>query len=247
MRSRLYEIYLWLEQRLVPGLRSSQYQYRDVLDPHVTQGCEWLDVGCGHSVFGTWMLEEERALTSRAKRVVGIDLDLPGLKAHRTIKDKALGDLRYLPFPDRSFGIVTANMVVEHLPDPLLILREIGRVLKPGGVFVFLTPNRLTISIRIASKVPAGIKRRLVRVLEARAEEDVFKTFYRFNTEETVRTLAAQAGFTAEEVHLTLTSALTQMIPPVVVFELLWIRLLRKERWRHLKPNLIGVLRRLDA
>lgn len=49
-----------------------------------------------------------------------------------------------LPFADASFDIVTSNQVFEHIPEPFIgpILREIARVLKPGGIFVALFPTR---------------------------------------------------------------------------------------------------------
>ncbi len=246
LRDSLYDAYLWLEKRIVPELRSSQCHYRDTLAPFVTPGCDWLDLGCGHSVFGTWMVEDEKLFTGRAGAVVGIDLDMPGLKAHQGLRHKVYGDLQHLPFPSSHFDVVTANMVVEHLPAPAPILSEIRRVLKPGGVFVFHTPNFGNPMMQIAAKAPQGLKNKLAFILEGRAEEDVFHTFYRLNSPEAVRSQAAQMGFTPEQINLVSTSALTQMIPPVVIFELLFIRLLRSRRFEHLRTNLIGVLRKSD-
>lgn len=49
-----------------------------------------------------------------------------------------------IPFEDNTFDVVTTNMVFEHVADPLPSLREIKRVLKPGGVFLALFPVRET-------------------------------------------------------------------------------------------------------
>jgi SAM-dependent methyltransferase len=46
-----------------------------------------------------------------------------------------------LPFDDASFDVVLATEVLEHLPSHTGILREIGRILSPDGVFLFTTPN----------------------------------------------------------------------------------------------------------
>lgn len=46
-----------------------------------------------------------------------------------------------LPFADASFDVVIIKHIVEHLPDPALSLREIGRVTAPGGTLILATPN----------------------------------------------------------------------------------------------------------
>ena len=44
-----------------------------------------------------------------------------------------------MPFVDGAFDCVTCGWVIEHLPDPVPGLREVGRVLKPGGSALILT------------------------------------------------------------------------------------------------------------
>jgi SAM-dependent methyltransferase len=53
-----------------------------------------------------------------------------------------LGDIETMPFADESFGTVVCTEVLEHVPDPLMALREIHRVLMPGGVLVGSVPAR---------------------------------------------------------------------------------------------------------
>lgn len=54
-----------------------------------------------------------------------------------------------LPYPDASFDIVTATEVIEHLEDFRRVVREIHRVLKPGGVCILSTPNILNLNSRL--------------------------------------------------------------------------------------------------
>lgn len=50
------------------------------------------------------------------------------------------GDLLAIPFPDESLDAVIASEVFEHCADPFKAIREIHRILKPGGLFLGTTP-----------------------------------------------------------------------------------------------------------
>ncbi len=54
-----------------------------------------------------------------------------------------VGDVQALAFEDAHFDIVLANEVLEHVPDDALGLRQMYRVLKPGGRLFIFSPNRL--------------------------------------------------------------------------------------------------------
>ena len=53
------------------------------------------------------------------------------------------GDLQKLDEPDSGFDVVLLNEVLEHVPDDFKALREVYRVLKPGGRVIVFSPNRL--------------------------------------------------------------------------------------------------------
>jgi len=95
-----------------------------------------LDLGCGvgHSF---------ELLAPRVS--VGVDID-PAVLVGQARETRA-ADMRELPFPDRSFGSVLAVQSLEHVPDPERVLGEVARVLGPGGLAVFVTPNRLTFGL----------------------------------------------------------------------------------------------------
>ncbi|KAA0023838.1 class I SAM-dependent methyltransferase [Antrihabitans cavernicola] len=52
------------------------------------------------------------------------------------------GSVLDVPFPDNSFDVVFYHHVIEHVTDPVGCLRELGRVLRPGGLIYLGTPNR---------------------------------------------------------------------------------------------------------
>jgi SAM-dependent methyltransferase len=67
------------------------------------------------------------------------------------------GDLTgRLPFDDAAFPCVVAGEVIEHVPDPDHLLREIRRVLEPGGTLVLSTPNLVSWANRVL--VPMGVQ-----------------------------------------------------------------------------------------
>ncbi len=81
-----------------------------------------LDLGCGADYFSkTCRLQEYEA--------EGVDID--------TI-DFERDDL---PYPDATFQVVHFNAVLEHIANPDTILKEIKRILKPGGVVIINVPN----------------------------------------------------------------------------------------------------------
>jgi SAM-dependent methyltransferase len=88
-----------------------------------------LDVGCGRKPY--------RHLT-RATRYVGVDIDTPATRALAAAD--AYYDGRTLPFPDASFDAVLCSQVLEHVFTPAGFLREIHRVLRPGGTLLLATP-----------------------------------------------------------------------------------------------------------
>jgi len=75
-------------------------------------------------------------------RVTGLDQSPEAIRfcAEKGLGDVHLGDLCHLPFPDRSFDLVMATDIVEHIADDAAALREIRRVLKPRGHLLATVP-----------------------------------------------------------------------------------------------------------
>ena len=141
MKRRLYAIYCVLKRWIAPDVASSQMAYRDFLLRHLAKAPRWLDLGCGHQFLPDWAWTPDGKLLSALPRIVGVDTDLPSLKRHECLRHRILSDIRTLPFLAGSFDLVTANMVMEHVEEPGQVLAEVRRVLAPGGLFLFHTPN----------------------------------------------------------------------------------------------------------
>jgi len=250
VQKRLWRIYWYLEKLFVPGLRSSQYAYYETLRSHLRRPMKWLDLGCGHQVFPKWMHREQDEVIAKASLAVGLDCDLPSLKKHRGIRNRAVANVTMLPIKAESFDIVTANMVVEHLERPSVVLREIKRILKPEGIFLFHTPNYRNYLVFLAARVSPELKKAIVARIDGRAEDDIFPTYYRLNTRGDIRACAERAGLELVDLQMETTSAFTGSLGPLAVFELMLIRLLRRERMKPFRPDIVAVLknpRRFEA
>jgi SAM-dependent methyltransferase len=231
------------KDRLVPGLRHSQYAYKDVLEAHLHPRTRWLDAGCGHGVFPSWMKERGQSLVERCDFVVGLDCDCPSLWENQIVDALVAGDLSDLPFQADSFDVVSANMVVEHLSEPDRVGQALYRVLKPGGVFIFHTPNYLNYQTVLASLIPQRLKYKLIEFMEGRAEKDAFPTFYRLNTDRAVRQMAERQGFTVREVRrISSTPETFRFGPAVLLLEMLLIRVTDWRPFRAFRSNLVAVL-----
>ena len=100
-----------------------------------------LDLGCG-SGYGT------ATLARTAANVTGVDVAPDAVEyasshyAHDKVKFLRIDPGQPLPFPAASFDLITSFQVIEHVSDVSSYLREIKRVLAPGGLFIVATPDR---------------------------------------------------------------------------------------------------------
>jgi ubiquinone/menaquinone biosynthesis C-methylase UbiE len=210
----------------------------------VYNGCYWLDLGCGHHLLPSWRATEEKELIKRAALTAGIDSNFGSLSQHRTIKSLIRGTIGRLPFKDNSFDIATSNMVFEHLDDPGAQLEEVLRILKPGGLLIFHTPNVHSYTVVLAKTIPAKLKDKLVYILEGRREVDVFPTYYRFNSFKRIGEIAEKAGFSEHSLKMICSSANFAVFPPAALLELLLIRILLTRRLKYFRTNIIGILKK---
>jgi len=232
-----------MKKLVAPAVVGSQVRYGQVLAKQLEKRPRWLDLGCGHQFLPRWAWKPDPAIFSSLPRLVGVDGDFESLRQHPGLKDKVSSDILSLPFKDESFDLITANMVVEHVLHPEQMLREVRRVLAPGGVFLFHTPNRASPLVTLAACFPERLKRSLVGYLEDRCEADIYPTAYEMNTVRAIRQRSAEAGFHIESCELVVTEAITQRLGPLAFFELLYIRLTQTKPLERLRPDLIVVLR----
>jgi SAM-dependent methyltransferase len=227
------------------GLRitHSQVRYYEALLRHVQAGNRWLDIGCGRQIVPDFAapLDKQRELAARMKLLVGMDVD-SAIHDHPLLQERVMGWGDALPFADSSFDLITANMVMEHVKDPARILSEVRRVLRPGGRFIFHTPNFKYYLIFIAWLIPDFIKHKIIWLLERRAEADVFPTYYRINTSSRVRHWAAQCGLEVQEIDVGGSIGSFGALGPIGVLEVFILKALSWPMLRDFSVTLIAVL-----
>lgn len=97
-----------------------------------------LDVGCS---FGFFL---EVAREKGDWQTYGVDLSAEAVaSAKKRLKTKNifLGSLNQARFPNDYFDLITVFQTLEHVTDPVGLLKEAGRVLRPGGIIVITTPD----------------------------------------------------------------------------------------------------------
>jgi SAM-dependent methyltransferase len=175
-------------ERVKPGWKESLDIYWDMIDANVHEDTVVLDIGCGHGDF-------LRDIYVRTEQTYGVDLDAEALKLNTIIKHTVVGSADLLPFADNFFDVIVSAWVLEHLDHPATAFREIYRVLKPGGVVIFLTPNALNYNVWLIRAIPNRFHDFLTRRLYNRQEHDTYPVRYHINSIRQVERILRPIGF----------------------------------------------------
>ena len=102
-----------------------------------------LDLGCRDGALSSAYAE--------GNEVIGVDADKEALaEAQKLGIETRWADLdEPLPFEDASFDVVVAGELLEHLRDPVRLVGDVRRILRPGGTFVASVPNAFRLKNRL--------------------------------------------------------------------------------------------------
>lgn len=182
-----------LGERYYPPPARREHRMREVLLELVPERGRFLDAGAG-----PW-LGMARHLAAKAGVSVGMDLAALDPKMLASGARGVRGDLRRLPFKEGAFDVVSLRSVMEHLEDPPAVLREIARVLRPGGWIVALTPSSWYFASIIGRVLPERLGHRLLGWVFGSTGMEHHEVHYRANTPRAVRRAAAAAGLSLVE------------------------------------------------
>jgi|HubBroStandDraft_3_1064219.scaffolds.fasta_scaffold00009_8 SAM-dependent methyltransferase len=134
-------------ERTIPDLDIENYWFRrhQVVYQRLAPRCAGRDVleaGCGEG-YGADLI------AGIARRVVAVDYDEAAVAHVRSRYARVQvmqANLAQLPLPDASVDVVVNFQVIEHLWDQAQFVSECARVLRPSGLLMVSTPNRITFS-----------------------------------------------------------------------------------------------------
>jgi len=136
MDDRKLDEILWRHLSSLPYFRGFLRAVEDRFYQEIDLPKPVFDLGSGDGHFASVAFDH--------KLDVGLDPWIPPMREARTrdaYRLLALGDGACIPFADGIFNSVTSTSVLEHIPDIDPVLKEVARILKPGGKFVFCGPN----------------------------------------------------------------------------------------------------------
>lgn len=162
-----------------------------------------LDAGCGQ---GNYVIDE---FSNKIDFAAGVDADKESTGKNISLDEIKYSNLEAIPYPNNYFDTVISLWVLEHLKNPLKVFKEVGRVLKSGGCFIFATPNKNSWLLRVKRLMTNNLIRVINKSLYGREEKNVFGTYYRANSVADLTKLLKLAGFGLTEIKLNYDPAFT--------------------------------------
>jgi SAM-dependent methyltransferase len=171
-----------------PDFADGTTQFHSLLRQYIRPAACILEIGPGPS-------NPTSEFLSSLGTVTGVDVS-DELYGNPALASACTFDGVHLPFAESSFDACVSNYVLEHVAAPEAHFAEVARVLQPGGLYVFRTPN-LWHYVTIGSRIlPYGVHLRLANRLRGSHADahGPYPTFYRCNRRRRIHALCESAG-----------------------------------------------------
>jgi SAM-dependent methyltransferase len=111
-------------------------------EPYFSSG-RLLDIGFGSAIM-------MRVAQAKGWRVSGVEVSKTAVEyAEKCGFEVFHGELQEAKYPDGFFDVITASEIIEHCPQPEILLDEVIRILRPGGLFWATTPSAGSLSFKL--------------------------------------------------------------------------------------------------
>ena len=167
--------------------------FREKILSRIEKDSVCLDIGAGAGIVSAMNFRGE------ARSIVGLDLD-ERVASNPFLDEAFVGSAEALPFENEKFDLVFSDNVMEHLENPSKVMREVWRVLKPGGVFIFKTPNVYHYMPTIARMTSHSVHQ-WINKKRGRESCDTFPTRYLCNNRSTIARMAEDSELELEAIE----------------------------------------------
>ncbi|MEK9156962.1 MAG: class I SAM-dependent methyltransferase [Patescibacteria group bacterium] len=218
-----------------PSFRDVGTVFLNQVEKAITAESVLVDVGCGRTSYGA-------AVYKKAKKRIGLDVD-EYAKENPIMDEVHIMTGEMFPLPDACADVVTAQWVVEHVAHPDTFLKEVSRVLRPGGTFIFMTTNIKSPIIRLTSFIPLSVASFIRTRLLNFAHDETFPRIYAMNSSDKLKKLAEAHGFemtVADHIESFGYFRFSSIILQVYIW---WTKLLRKVTHNR-EMHIVGVFRK---
>jgi SAM-dependent methyltransferase len=174
--------------RRLPQWLDGTTEFWNLCKSNILPGSKILEIGSGPS-------NRTSAFLAELGELHGVDID-PSVKANQYLVTSAVVESPTLPYADKSIDACVSNYVLEHIEDPERHLKEVERVLKPGGVYVFRAPNKWHYVSIVANLSPHWFHELVANKMRGLPKDShaPYPTVFKLNTRKAVVRLSRATG-----------------------------------------------------
>lgn len=119
---------------------------RSLISPYLKTSSIVLDAGCGYR---NYLINK-----NNVRVLIGTDFDEEALKNNKEISYSLMANIEQLCFKKKSIDLIMSHNVLEHIENPDHFVSSVSHTLKPGGQFLLITPNKISVFGVLSSMLP---------------------------------------------------------------------------------------------
>ena len=155
--------------KIFPNTKHSAYRhYREEVRRNLADNISVLDIGGGKRCT---FADECRTYTGI--KITALDVSAEELAFNNDADEKIVFDLtsgKRVPLEDESVDMVTSSSVLEHLKDLESAVKEVSRIIKPGGKFISVFPSKFALFAVINQLLPNWLARKILFAIRPEAK-----------------------------------------------------------------------------